>query len=156
MRATVTTPLPGSELTVEAQFRLPHRFTAGPAEVELQTAAIRAGVGWMTARAGPFAPYGWIGVGPDVITYGTTGVNEDTALEISPGERRLRASAAVALGAAVALSRDLALRIEARADVPFYHARYQVEAGGGLVTEAGAWPVQPGSFLVFDTSRRPP
>ncbi len=153
MRATVTTPVHGSELTLEAQFRPPHRFTVGPAEVELQTVTIRAGAGWAMVGAGPVVPYGWLGVGPDVVTYGTTHVDRGTALAPSPGDRSVRASAVLATGAAVALSPDLALRIEARADIPFYHARYQVETDGRFVTEASAWPIQPGLFLVVDASR---
>jgi len=142
---------------LEAQYRLPHVFSAGPADVEIETLAVSAGAGWVIASAGRLAPYTWVGIGPDVVDYGTARVDDDEDLVKSAGDRRVRASAAAAMGAAIALSPDLALRLEGRVQVPFFRARYRVDYGGGRRhEEARAWPVQPGMFVVFDTSRARP
>ncbi len=153
MRVLVATPLAlVSELTLEAQYRVPHGFKAGAARVELETLAVRLGAGWITPVSSRSSVYAWLGAGPDAISYRTTEVERDADLRASPEGRRLHPSAALTVGMGLGLSRDVSLRMEGRLDAPLYRAQYTI----GSSTQASAWRLQPGMFIAIDTSRTRP
>jgi hypothetical protein len=102
-----------SELTFELQYRLPHRFDAGPLEIELETLALRAGAGLSAPIAARLRFATWMGLGVDRLGYRATR-SSDAALVPTTGTSDLGFSALLAASLRLMLSRDISLSGELR------------------------------------------